>query len=152
MELNHRKHIEGEIIHPVLQKLYKSLSFNRITHLNRIEIVLKKWSVEFEGTFSQSSISSAEILLSPKYSNIQITLSIQVDGIPIAIKQFEFSQSLRQGSLFEALEGTSFGIYEIVEPVLAHGFCSGCNRPYQRNSNKELICGCIEKIEADAKA
>lgn len=152
MELNHRKYIEGEIICPVIQKLYKSLSFNRITYLSRVEIVLKKWSVEFNGTFSQSSSSPAEILLSPKYSHVQITLSIEVDGIPIAIKQFEFSQSLRQESLFEALEGTSFGIYEIVEPVLAHGFCSGCNRPYQRNSKKELICGCIEKIEADAKA
>jgi len=99
MELNHRKYIEGEIIRPVIQKLYKSLSFNRITYLNRVEIVLKKWSVEFNGTFSQSSSSPAEILLSPKYSNVQITLSIEVDGIPIAIKQFEFSQSLRQGSL-----------------------------------------------------
>lgn len=152
MNATPKQYIEEEILSPAVRKLHKLLHYKRIDAGNRVEIGLQKWDVIYHGVFEHGSNAPPTPIRSVTYMKINLSLSVQVDGVVVAIKQFEFSQSLKDVMGFEdALEGTAFGIYEIVEPVLEHGFCSGCNRPYQRDVNGKLTCTCIERTEADAK-
>jgi hypothetical protein len=152
MNANPKQYIESEILSPTVKKLHKLLHYKRIDAGNRIEIGLQKWDVIYHGVFEHGSNTPPTPVRSVTYMKINLSLSIQVDGIVVAIKQFEFAQSLKDVIGFEdALEGTAFGLYEVVEPVLEHGFCPGCNRPFQRDANDKLTCTCIERTEADAK-
>lgn len=153
MSVNPEEYIQKEIMRPVARKLHKLLHFRRLDSANRFDLELKKWDAEYHGVFTHASGGSPATVGSVQYRSITMNIAITVDGIPVSIKQFEFSKSLQEVSDFaDALEGTAFGLMEVIEPIIEHGFCSHCNRPYQKTVEGKLTCRCIEQAESDASA
>lgn len=153
MAHDHETYLKSEIMSPIWARVRELLRLNKIDPKGRLILHLSDWQVEFRATYWASRKEPTIPIGQHHYQKAIVWIGVDVDGLPVQTREFQFSiRSFVNPELwYEAIEGSAFTIYRIVEPVLEHGFCQHCNLAFSRNEDGGLLCGCIAKAAQDAE-
>lgn len=153
MAHDHEKYLNAEIVNLIRFRVFELLRLNDVDSNGRLVFHLADWQVEFRAIYRASKKEPMTAIGHHHYQKAIVWIGVDVNGIPVQTNEFQFSiRSLTNPELWcEAIEGSAFTIYRIVEPVLQHGFCPHCDMAYSRNDQGGLLCGCIAKAAQDAQ-
>lgn len=153
MAHDHEKYLDTEIMSPIRFRVFELLRLNSIDSNGRLVFHLSDWQVEFRAISWASKKEKTITIGHHHYQKAIVWIGVDVDGIPVQTNEFQFSiRSFTNPEMWcEAIEGSAFTIYRIVEPALKHGFCPHCDMAYSRNDQGGLLCGCIAKAAQDAQ-
>jgi hypothetical protein len=144
MNQGHAAYLQEEIVSSIQRRAYELFRLNKIEFSGRVDLRLSDWEVEYRGTFRAKKNADPEPIRAFAYQHATIWVSMDVDTLFIKTCEFQFSLSSFSNpvTFAEAIEGNAFTVYRTVEPVLTAGFCSSCDKAFQRNEGGTLICGC----------
>ncbi len=153
MSHDHEAYIKRDIVNIIQSRLFELLRLETIDFRGKVALRLSDWLVEFRGTFEKTKRNEPRPLGQCHYQKVIVWISTDVTGLFVLTKEFQFSiRSFSDPEAWaDAIEGSAFQLYRLVEPVLRHGFCSSCDKAYARDEEGGLLCACIEKAVQDAK-